>query len=269
MLDKFLSWLESLIPLIIPALIILAAGSIFTKIVVNFLTKGLKKSKIEPTTHGFIISLVKTSLYVFVFIIFLSSMNVPMSSIVATIGAAGLAIGLALQDSLSNIAGGFIILFSKPFKKGDYIQIDEDSGKVEEISIFYTKLLTSDNKVIHIPNGNITAKTVINYNEAQFRKLELKFSIDYSDYYKKAISIIKNVIDAHPLALNKPDLPLVRICEHASSAVIIIVKVWVKSEDYWTLNYDLLEQVKDAFDQNGISIPYDKLDVNLFSNKEN
>lgn len=263
MSEKILNWLEGLIPLLIPALLILAIGSIFTKIVIKFLTKGLKKSRIEPTTHGFIISLVKTSLYVFVFIIFLSSMNVPMSSIVATIGAAGLAIGLALQDSLSNIAGGFIILFSKPFKKGDYIEIDDDAGKVDEISIFYTKLLTSDNKVIHIPNGNITAKTIKNYNEEKLRKLEIKFSIDYSDDYKKAISIIKSVIKAHPLALDKPDEPLVRMCEHASSAIVIVAKVWVKSGDYWTLNYDLLEQVKDAFDQNDISIPYDKLDVNI------
>lgn len=266
MIEKILGWLDGLIPLLIPALLTLAIGSLFTKIVIKALTKGLKKSRIEPTTHGFIISLVKTSLYVFVFIIFLSTLNVPMSSIVATIGAAGLAIGLALQDSLSNIAGGFIILFSKPFKKGDYIQIDDESGKVDEISIFYTKLLTSDNKVIHIPNGNITAKTITNYNEENLRRLVLNFSIDYSNDYKKAIKIIKSTINSHPLALDKPDEPLVRMSEHASSAIIIVAKVWVKSENYWDLNYDLLEQIKDAFDENGISIPYDKLDVNLIQN---
>lgn len=263
MIDKFLNWIEGFLPLLIPALITLAIGSLFTKIVVKLLTNGLKKSRIEETTHGFIISLVKTSLYVFVVIIFLSTLNVPMSSIVATIGAAGLAIGLALQDSLSNIAGGFIILFSKPFKKGDYIQIDENAGKVEEISILYTKLITSDNKAIHIPNGNITAKTITNYNEEKLRRLVLNFSIDYSDDYKKAISIVTEVIKSHPLALNTPDEPLVRMCEHSSSAIVLVAKIWVNSDDYWTLNYDLLEQVKDAFDQNGISIPYDKLDVNL------
>lgn len=263
MIEKLVDWVEGLLPLLIPAIIILIVGIIFTKIVTKLLSNGLKKSKIEPTTHGFITSLVRTSLYVFVFIIFLSSMNVPMSSIIAAIGAAGLAIGLALQGSLSNIAGGFIILLTKPFKKGDYVRIASDEGNVEEISIYYTKLITKDNKAVHIPNGNISAETVVNFSEQEYRKLELTFSIDYSNDYKKAIEIIKRVIANHPLALDYPDEPLVRMSGHGDSAITIIAKICVKPDDYWQLKFDMLETVKEEFDNNGISIPYNKLDVNI------
>lgn len=262
-IERILSWIEDLLPTVITAIIFLAAGLIFTKVALRIMSKGLKKSRIEPTAHGFLLSLVKTVLYLFVFIIVLSALNVPMTSIIAAVSAAGLAIGLALQSSLSNIAGGFIILFSRPFKKGDFVQIGSDSGTVDEISIFYTRLLTTDNRAIHIPNGNITSASVTNCSEESLRKLELTFSISYDDDYKKAIELIKEYVYSNPLALDYPELPLVRMSFHDQSSITILVKVWVENCNYFELKYDMLEGVKDIFDANGISIPYNQLDVHI------
>lgn len=263
MLKRFLEWLEALAPTIISALIILIAGTIVTKIALKILTKGLKNSKIEPTAHGFLISLVKTILYLFVFIIFLSALNVPMTSIIAAVSAAGLAIGLALQSSLSNIAGGFIILFSKPFKKGDYVEINGDAGTVDEISILYTKLLTIDNKAVHIPNGNITSTSITNYSEEDLRRLDLNFTISYDDDYRKAIKVITDFIDNHPLTLRAPEEPLVRMMSHDASAITIVSRVWIKNEYYHKMKFDMMEGIKDKFDENGITIPYNQLDVRI------
>ena len=263
MLKRFLDWLEVLMPTFISALIILVAGTIFTKIAIKIMTKGLKKSKIEPTAHSFLLSLVKTILYMFVFIIFLSALKVPMTSIIAAVSAAGLAIGLALQNSLSNIAGGFIILFAKPFKKGDFVEIGSDIGTVDEISILYTRLLTTDNKAVHIPNGNITSTSVTNYSEEDLRRLDMNFSIDYNDDYRKAISLILEYINKHPLALRAPEEPLVRMTSHDASAITIVSRVWVKNENYFKLKFDMLEDIKDIFDSNGITIPYNQLDVRI------
>lgn len=266
MLERILNWIEGLLPTIITALVLLIAGMILTKVALKIMTKGLKKSRIEPTAHGFLISLVKTILYLFVFIIVLSALNVPMTSIIAAVSAAGLAIGLALQNSLSNIAGGFIILFSKPFKKGDFVQIGADSGTVDEISILYTRLLTGDNKAVHIPNGNITSTSVTNFSEEELRRLDLVFTISYNDDYKKAIELIKGEINSNSMSLDKPEAPLVRMMSHDASAISITARVWVKNSNYSDLKYDLLENVKDSFDKNGISIPFNQLDVHINQN---
>ena len=184
-----------------------------------------------------------------------------MTSIIAIIGAAGLAVGLALQSSLSNLAGGFIILFSKPFQVGDYVEYGGVSGTVSAISILYTRLLTIDNKAIYIPNGQISNSTLVNYTEEPKRRLDLVFSISYDDDFKKAKKILAEIISSKPTALNEPDPPAIRVTEHAASSINIIVKIWVKSEDYWNLYYDLHEEVKTRFDEEGISIPYNQLDV--------
>ena len=263
MIERFFNWFQQLLPTIIAAITILIAGFIMSKITIKLMSKGLKKGKIDPTIHSFLLSLVKTILHIFIIIIVLSVLHVPMSSIVAAVGAAGLAIGLALQNSLSNIAGGFIILFSKPFKKGDFVQIDDESGSVDSISILYTKLLTPDNKAIHIPNGHITSSVITNYNEEDIRRLDLTFAIGYHNDYKKAISIIENIISNHNNILSHPSFPLVRVGSLENSNISISVKVWVNSGDYWSLNYDIIEEVKDAFDANGIDKASQIVDVNI------
>ena len=263
MIEKFLVWLERILPSLVAAIIILIVGFIITKITLRIMRKGLERSRIDVTAHAFLLSLTKTILYTFIIIICLSALSVPMGSIVAAVGAAGLAVGLALQNSLSNLAGGFIILFSKPFSKGDYVDIGNNSGTVDEISILYTSLVTSDNKTIHIPNGQITSSSITNYTQQHIRRLDMNFTISYNADYKQAIKIINDIALNNPKTLFEPELPLVRMSAHLDSSIQLVAKIWVSSDDYWSLNYDMLEQVKDAFDKNRIDIPYNQMEVHV------
>ncbi|WP_124099330.1 mechanosensitive ion channel domain-containing protein [Ruminococcus sp. Marseille-P6503] len=266
--EHLLNKLKNFAPDFLSAVIILAVGILITKIVISLMTKTLKKSRIDPTAHAFLISLVKPLLYILVAIITLSKLNVPMTSIIATLSAAGLAIGLALQNSLSNVAGGFIIMFNHPFKCGDFVEINGESGTVSTITILYTRLLTTDNKAVLIPNGTVASATIINYTQEACRRLDMYFSIDYSADYRKASGIIQELLKNEPMALSEPEPPQVVMCEHSASAIKILARIWVRSEDYWALNYKLLMLVKDRFDEEGISIPYDQLDVHLTSAEE-
>lgn len=256
--EKFLSFL----PVLALSLVVFLAAMLVVKILIAVLGKALDRSKIDKTAHVFLKSLAKVILMTLAIVISLSTLGVDMSSIVAAIGAAGLAVGLALQSSLSNVAGGFIILFSKPFKVGDYIESNGVAGTVESISILSTRLLTPDNKSIYIPNGQVAGSTVVNYSEEELRRVDFAFGIAYENDYKKAEEIILELAGRHPLALKAPE-PFVRISEHASSSIIIAARVWTKSENYWDLYFDLMEQVKSAFDNNGISIPYSQLEVKI------
>ena len=263
MFENFSEKVIEFIPNIIAAIIILFLGFLLSKITVRLMTKGMKKSNLEPTARSFIRSIIQTVLYILVVIMALSALKVPMTSIIATISAAGVAIALALQSSLSNVAGGFLLMFSHPFRCGDFVEINNVTGTVKEITILYTKLLTTDNKAVIIPNGTAANATIINYTQEEYRRLDLHFSIDYKSDYHKAKDIILDIINANPLALDTPEPPLVTVSEHAESAIKILTRVWVKSENYWELDFALLEQVKDAFDKNGIEIPYNKLDINI------
>lgn len=265
MFNHFIERFKDYIPHIVSAVIILILGIILTKIVTKILLKGRKNSKIDPTARTFLQSIIKTVMYILIAITVLSTLQVPMSSIIATVGAAGVAIALALQGSLSNVAGGFILMFTHPFKCGDFVEINGVSGNVNAMSILYTKLLTVDNKAVLIPNGTVTANTIINYTQEDLRRLEMHFSIDYTADYKKAEQIIRDIIEANPLALDSPEKPFITICEHGDSAIKLLVRIWVKTYDYWTLNFQLLEQVKDKFDEENIVIPYNQLDVHVHS----
>ncbi|MEG0614174.1 MAG: mechanosensitive ion channel [Oscillospiraceae bacterium] len=257
-LDKIAAFL----PTLLFSIAIFFIGIIVSKIILKILEKGLEKSKIDKTAHGFIKSLTKIVLYTLVIVIALSSVGVQMASIIAVIGAAGLAVGLALQNSLANLAGGFIILFSKPFKVGDFIETNGVTGTVETITILSTKLLTADNKAVYIPNGQVSGGKVINFTEQECRRLDLSFGISYETDFEKAKSVIAKILLNNNFALSEPP-PLVRVSEHCDSCVKIAVQVWVKSENYWNLNYDLMEQVKTEFDLNKIVMPFKQLDVHL------
>ena len=248
------------LPNIVFALISFTIGFIITKIVLRIVSHMSSKSKLDKTANGFLHSFVSAILYAIVIVVSLNVLGVPMASILTVLGAAGLALSLALQQCLSNVAGGFIILISKPFKAGDFIEINGVTGEVEGISILYTKLRTPDNKLSYIPNGTAANERIINYTVTRTRRLDLVFSISYESDFRKAIEIIQSVIENNKLALNKPE-PVVRLTAHGKSSLDIDCKVWVKSVDYWNLKYDLMEQVKEAFDEGGIEIPYTKVDV--------
>ncbi|WP_074831763.1 mechanosensitive ion channel family protein [Ruminococcus albus] len=263
MLDRFLIRLEDMLPNLLAAGIILVGGYIAQVITLRLMGKGLKLKHVDATVHKFLMSMVKVIITVIVVVSALSALKVPMSSILAAIGTAGIAIGLALQDSLSNVAGGFIILFAKPFRCGDYIKIGDDEGTVDMISILYTKLNTIENKAVYIPNSIASKSSVTNCTAEKNRCLELKFPISYSEDHKKVMELVRGVLQADDRVLSVPAKPLVVIGEHGTHAIIILTRSWVKTENYWQVRWDILQKIKEAFDENGIIIPFEQLDIHM------
>lgn len=190
-----------------------------------------------------------------------------MSSILTVLGAAGLAVSLALQNCLSNLCGGFIILFSKPFSSGDIIEIDGSVGTVKTIGILYTKIMTFDGKTVFIPNGKVSEAKIVNYTETPTRRIDLTFEISYDSDFDKARAAVLEVISSHKLILKDP-APVVRMGAHNESSVSIDILVWVKNEDFFAARYDMLENVKKAFSENGVVIPFRQVDVHISDKKE-
>ena len=250
------------LPSLIIAAVIFATGIICSKIIIRIIGKMSKKSNLDKTANGFLHSFISAVLYVVVTVITLNVMGVPIASLITILGAAGLALSLALQQCLSNVAGGLIILLSKPFKAGDYIELNGLSGEVEGISILYTRLLTPDNKLSYIPNGVAANEKIVNYTATGTRRLELVFSISYDSDFRLAQSLIRKLIKENPKAFDTPE-SIVRMTSHSTSSIDIDCKVWVRSGDYFDLKYDLTEGVKEAFDKNKISIPFTTIDVNM------
>ncbi len=250
--------LADYLPTLGSALLLLIAGLAVRKIVLSLLRRTLSRSKLDKTVHGFVTNAADAVITALVVIIVLSTLGIPMTSIIAVFSAAGLAVGLALQNSLANVAGGFIILISKPFKAGDYISAAGSEGTVDEITMLTTKIVTVDNKAVYIPNGTLAGATVTNFTREKLRRVDITFGISYESDSEKALKLIKEVISGHDKALSEP-VPVVRIISLGESSVDIVSRVWVNSEDYWDVYFDLIEQVRAAFDQNDIVIPYKQL----------
>lgn len=262
LLTKLTDALKDKFPSIVFAVIAFVIGILISKMILKAIGRAESKAKIDKTAHSFIKSFVGTILYAISVLVALNTLGIPMASIVAVVGAAGLALGLALQQCLTNVAGGFIILFSKPFKVGDYIEVSGQSGVVSSISILYTTICTYDNRIIHIPNGTITGSCIENRTQRSVRRLDMQIPVSYSQNFREAQKTIKEVLAANPKAKDKPD-PVVRLAAFDASAMMIDIKVWVKTEEYFDLKYDLNEQIKAAFDSNGIVIPFNQLDVHV------
>lgn len=255
-------YFAGLLPSLVTAVVVLILGILISRLIARLSAKALKKSSLDGGARSFLVSLVRILLYVTVIIMSLSVLNVPMSSIITIFGAAGLAVSLALQNCLSNLCGGFIILFSKPFTAGDTIELDGTVGKVDAISILYTKIKTFDGKTVFIPNGKISDAKIINYTESPKRRIDLKFDISYSADYEKARLIILNILEKDPFVLDTP-APVVRMSEHKDSSVAIDTLVWVKNENYNSVRYSIIENVKTDFDRENIEIPFSQLDVHI------
>lgn len=221
-----------------------------------------KLDKIDSSLRSFAVSFVSVVLYALLFVTVLMILGVPATSFVAVLTTCAAAIGLALQGSLSNFAGGIMILLFKPFKVGDYIEAAGESGVVSEISVVYTELLTLDNKRITIPNGTLTNSVIENYSSEDLRRVDLTFNTSYDCDTETVKSVIRKVIDSNPMALKNPE-PFVRLSAHNDSALTYTVRIWCKNADYWDVNFDTIENVKKAFDENGIKIPYNQIDVHV------
>ena len=236
---------------------------------IKWLKKWIRTSprldKVDSSLRSFAVSFVSVVLYAILFVTVLMILGVPATSFVAVLTTCVAAIGLALQGSLSNFAGGIMILLFKPFKVGDYVEAAGESGTVSEISVVYTELLTFDNKRITIPNGTLTNSVIKNYTSEKLRRVDLTFDTSYKCDVETVKSVISKVIENNPKALKTPE-PFVRLSAHNESALTYTVRIWCKTADYWDVNFDTIENVKKAFDENGIKIPYNQLDVHIDNN---
>lgn len=250
------------IPSILLAIAILIVGLILTKICVKLMSKGLSKTKLDLTVVKFTTQVTKILLYVLLLTVVLSMVGIPATSIITVIGTAGVAIGLALQNSLSNVAGGFLLMVTKPFKIGDYIISNGVEGTVSQISILHTRLDSVTNQAIFIPNGLAVNAVVVNNSQNDERRVDLDFSISYKDDFETARQIITDIIKAHD-KVDKQKEVFVRMSEHGESAIIITSRCWCKNADYWQVHFDLIEQVRAAFIENNIDIPFKQIDINI------
>lgn len=225
----------------------------------------LTKRQVEGTIISFVSNLAYIAIMTFVVLAALSKLGVQTTSFIAVIGAAGLAIGLAFQSSLSNFAAGFLLILFQPFKKGDFIEGAGTAGIVEEIQIFTTRLLTPDNKLIIVPNSKLMGDNIVNYSAKETRRVDLKFGVSYGDDLKKVKAVLQRIVGAEPRVLKDP-APTIAVSELADSSVNFVVRVWVKSADYWPVFFDTTEKVKLTFDAEGITIPFPQRHVHVHHN---
>ena len=247
---------------IVGALAIFLIGRIVIGIITSFVQRLLGKPKIDDTLTSFLSSLTKYALLAILFIVVLNQLGVQTTSFVAVIGAAGLAIGFALQGSLANFAAGVMLILFRPVKTGDFVEAGGTTGIVEEIGIFSTIMRTPDNKMIVIRNSNITGSNIVNYSARDTRRVDLVFGIGYDDDLRKARKILERILESDSRILKDPEA-VVAVSELADSSVNFVVRPWVKSADYWPVLWDLTEKVKLTFDEEGISIPYPQQDVHM------
>jgi small conductance mechanosensitive channel len=225
----------------------------------------MERREVEPSLRSFLKSFLSVALKILVIITVLGMVGVQMTSFIAMLGAAGLAIGLALQGTLQNVAGGVIILMFKPFKVGDFIEAEGYMGTVAEIQIFNTLLTSVDNKVIIIPNGGLATGSLTNYSKKDTRRVDWTFGIGYGDSYDKAEKVIQKLIDADSRILREPE-PFLALSKLNNSSVDIVVRCWVNSENYWPVFYEMNKNIYTQFAAEGISIPFPQMDVHVFGN---
>ncbi len=254
--------IKSVLPSLGFAAVTLICALMVIKILMKFIRRAIDRSNVNPTAATFVQSLIQVLLYVIAAVIVLSILKVPTTSIVTLIGAAGLALSLAVQDSLANVAGGFIIMFTKPMQVGDLVKFGDVMGTVESIGILQTRLVLPDKTVVFIPNGQVSASMIVNYSEQELRRLDLDIGIGYADDFEAAKQVIAGLIAQSDHAVTEP-APVVRLGAFGDSAVILHVRVWSTNEHYWDLHYELHEGIKKAFDEAGISIPFPQMDVHF------
>ncbi|GAC26329.1 MAG: mechanosensitive ion channel protein MscS [Alteromonadaceae bacterium] len=252
---------------IVMAILIYIVGKIVVGIIVNLFGKVMKRSKYDDMLVNFIKAILNAILMLFVIIASLNELGVDTTSLVAILGAAGLAIGLSLQGSLQNFAAGVMLLVFRPFKAGDFVEAGGAAGVVKSISIFTTIMTSGDNKEIIVPNGQIYSGTITNYSAKETRRVDMVVGIGYDADLKRAKEVLKELTAADPRILQDP-APTIAVAELADSSVNFVVRPWVKSADFWGVKFDFTEAVKLRFDQEGISIPFPQMDVHLHKDAE-
>lgn len=243
-------------------LAILILGWLATKIVVKILKKGMTTSRLDKTLVSFLSNIIHTLLIAFVFIAALDQLGVNTTSLAAILAAAGLAVGMALKDALSNFAAGVMVIILRQFKVGDFIEIGSTSGTVKSINIYNTTLTTGDNKTIIIPNSKLNSNNITNYSTQALRRIDYVIGVSYDDDIKKVKRLLTKIIQKDSRILKDPE-PLIAVGELANSSVNFKVRPWVEKADYWDVLHDLNETIKTTFDKEGVSIPYPQQDVHI------
>ncbi len=262
-------WIQGLVPellnfafQIVVAILIYAVGGRIIRLIAKMVWRSMERSNADEGVKQFVTSVVKYSLYVILVFSIMGLFGIATTSAVAVLGSAGVAVGLALQGSLSNFAGGVLILILKPFKVGDYIIADGSEGSVVEISIFYTKLLTVDNRMVVIPNGTLSNSSLTNVTSMDRRRVDITVGIGYEADIRTAKDILRRLAEEEPARLPEEE-PLVFVNELGASSVELGLRVWVLADEYWNVKWRLTEKIKYAFDGQGITIPYQQIDVQI------
>ncbi len=247
---------------IIYVLVILIVGGKLIKLITRLITKGRAFKKLDPSVASFLLSFIKVTLNIILFVTIAGVIGIPSTSIITLLGSAGVAIGLAMQGGLSNIAGGLIILIFKPFKVGDFIDTHTDSGTVKSISLFYTTLTTIDNRTVSIPNGSLANSSSVNYSNEKERRLDINLDISYNNKIDDVKKSINSVLSKEKRIIKEKDV-FVRLTDYHESSIVYTIRVWVPKEEYWNVKFDILENLKEKFEKDGIQIPYNQLDVHI------
>jgi small conductance mechanosensitive channel len=269
--DQFETFISSDLPKFFQnaalALVIFLIGKTISKLLTSFCGKLMLASKLDETLVNFLKAFIYVGLMIVVCLAALEQVGVKTTSFVAILAAAGLAVGMALKDTLGNFASGVMIILFKPYKVGHFVEIAGTSGVVEEVHLFNTVLKTGDNIQIYLPNGNVTGSKISNYSIKEERRIDLVIGCGYDDDLKKVKQTIHDIIVAHDLVLQEPE-PLVAVSELGDNSVNFVVRPWVKTADYWVVKFDLLENIKNAFDKEGFSIPYPQQDVHMYNENQ-
>lgn len=246
--------------------VILVAGIVLTKIVLRILGKFLKKTSLDPMLHKFFINIAKVLLFAVVGITVLDSLGIKATTFLTVFAAAGAAIALALKDSLSNFAGGILILFTKPFSKGDYVECFNVAGMIDSIDLLYTTVLTIDNQVVTIPNGQLTNNTITNYSRQETRRLVFNIGIAYESDIAKAKETLLALVLNDSRVHQTPE-PYCIVDAYEDSSITLSLRAWCSTDEFWTVKWDIQGQMKDALQAEGITIPFPQMDVQIKAEK--
>ena len=246
---------------LIKALLVFIVGRFLISMINKLVQRVLLKRNIDPSIKTFVGSLIHIILMILLIVSVVGALGVQTASFAALLASAGVAIGMALSGNLSNFAGGLIILIFKPYKVGDFIEALNMSGTVKEIQIFHTVLTTGDNKVIYIPNGSLSSNAVINYSNQQQRRVDWTFGVEYGTDYAKVKSVLEDILAQDERILQEPAAPFVAMSQLADSSVNYVVRVWVKSADYWDVYFDITRIVYERFNAEGIGFPFPQLTI--------
>lgn len=260
-----LAQLPDLASRMVVAIIVVIIGRWLSRWAVRALTRWMERGKMDSTLVSFFGKVVYFSLLAVVFVIALGMLGIPTSSVIAVLGASTLALGLALQDTLSNFAAGILIISLRPYNPGDLVDLGGTRGTVEDIRFFHTVLRTLDNSVLFVPNNDIMDGTIVNLSNVEWRRVDMVFGIGYGDDLRKAKQILREIVDAHPLVAKEPE-PTIAVMELGDSSVNFAVRPFARPDDFLTVQFDITEQVKLRFDAEGISIPFPQRDVHIYQN---